>query len=73
MYPLPARHNHHQSYGGGLGSSIVTVVLDIAVDHLIQGTKCRNVGVGVLVNYHDLNKTFLLLCRYNDHQPINYF
>ena len=37
-----------------------TIVLDVAVDHLVQGTKCRNIRVRLLVNHHDLNKICLL-------------
>ena len=33
------------------GHVAVTIVLDITVDHLVQGTKCGDVGVGLLV-YH---------------------
>ena len=33
----------------------VTVVLDVAVDHLVQGPECGDVGVGVLVYHQDLN------------------
>ena len=43
---------------GALGVGTVTIVLDIAVDHLVQGTKCGNVWVGGLVNHHDLNTIF---------------
>ena len=38
--------------------STLTIVLDIAVDHLFQGTKCRNIWVGLLINHHDLDKIF---------------
>ena len=46
------------SVWGTLGVITVTIVLDIAVDHLVQGTKCGNVWVGGLVNHHDLNTIF---------------